>query len=269
MTCKELAELLDGRQYLNEISLEEQEKAKDSGLVVVFGYSDDNIEFTGAIRDEIGCYEGGKVYVKDGKIFKDNFMENGMPIDERYAITAIFAPKNPYCSWIYKTDIPHETFKIYEDDELYCVGIVFDINRLEETTERKNQKINIKPLISILEQYKLSDEQAEELQKVIDKLDDGLLVELPCKVGDTVYVDAMALSIYLMDIMDIKEENLPAYFVGEVVSFRITEKKKLVHIRIQEQWLDDFYFVSFGKTVFLTREEAEKALQEVKENDKQ
>ena len=92
-------------------------------------------------------------------------------------------------------------------------------------------------------------------------------IKLPCKVGDTVYVDTMALSIYLMDIMDIKEENLPAYFVGEVVSFRITEKKKLVQIRIQEKWLDDFYFVSFGKTVFLTREEAEKALQEVKEND--
>lgn len=251
MTCKELAELLDGRQYLNEISLEEQEKAKDSGLVVVFGCSDDNIEFTGAIRDEIGCYEGGKVYVKDGKIFKDDFMDKGMPIDERYAITAIFAPKNPYCSWIYKTDIPHETFKIYEDDELYCVGIVFDINRLEETTERKNQKINIKPLISILEQYKLSDEQAEELQKVIYKLNDGRLVELPCKVKDTVYINA---------------------WFGKAVP-HVVKKIGSVYIQTDDArhqgGTADFYADDFGKSVFLTREEAEKALEEVKENDKQ
>ena len=91
-------------------------------------------------------------------------------------------------------------------------------------------------------------------------------IKLPCKVGDTVYVDTRTLLTYSRGI---KEENLPAYFVVKVVSFRITEKKKLVKIRIQEKWLDNYCFVSFGKTVFLTREEAEKALKEVKENDKQ
>ena len=126
--------------------------------------------------------------------------------------------------------------------------------------------INLIELTSILEQYKLSDEQAEELQKVIYKLDDGRLVELPCKVRDVVYVDTRILPTYSMGF---KEENLPAYFVGEVVSFRITKKQKLVKIRIQEKWLDNYYFTSFGKTIFLTREEAEKALGEVKENDKQ
>ena len=33
-------------------------------------------------------------------------------------------------TWTYKTDIPHETFMIYEDDEAYCRGIVFLINDL-------------------------------------------------------------------------------------------------------------------------------------------
>ena len=94
--------------------------------------------------------------------------------------------------------------------------------------------------------------------------DKSQYIKLPCKVGDTVYVDTRTLLTYSRGI---KEENLPAYFVGKVVSFRITEKKKLVKIRIQEKWLDNYYFVSFGKTVFLTREEAEKALREVKEND--
>ena len=90
-------------------------------------------------------------------------------------------------------------------------------------------------------------------------------IKLPCKVGDTVYVDTRTLPKDIPPyLVNIKEENLPAYFVGKVVSFRITEEKKIAKIRIQEKWLDDFYFVSFGKTVFLTREEAEKALGGIK-----
>lgn len=34
-------------------------------------------------------------------------------------------------SWQYKTDIPHATFNVMEDDEVYCIGIVFDIKELE------------------------------------------------------------------------------------------------------------------------------------------
>ena len=41
MTAKELAELLNGREYGNEITSDEEKLAKESGLVVVFGYSDD------------------------------------------------------------------------------------------------------------------------------------------------------------------------------------------------------------------------------------
>ena len=41
-------------------------------------------------------------------------------------IEALFA-KEPGYTWIYKTDIPHETFEIVEDGEPYCRGIVFNI----------------------------------------------------------------------------------------------------------------------------------------------
>jgi hypothetical protein len=36
-------------------------------------------------------------------------------------------------SWQYKTDIPHATFKIMKDGDVYCIGIVFDIKELEAT----------------------------------------------------------------------------------------------------------------------------------------
>ena len=59
MTLKEFAKMLDGREYLHEITKEEEALAKEFGFVVVFGYSDDNAELRGAIDDEIGCYDGG------------------------------------------------------------------------------------------------------------------------------------------------------------------------------------------------------------------
>lgn len=47
MTAKELAEMLFGRKYGMEITSEEARATKDAGLVVVYGYSDDNVEFRG------------------------------------------------------------------------------------------------------------------------------------------------------------------------------------------------------------------------------
>ena len=61
MNAKELAAKLNGREYLREITDEEAKQAKASGLVVVYGASDDLIEFRGAIHDEGDCYDGGEI----------------------------------------------------------------------------------------------------------------------------------------------------------------------------------------------------------------
>ena len=44
-------------------------------------------------------------------------------------IEAIWCPPSGG-SWAYETEIPHAKFNIYEDEELYCVGIVFDMRSL-------------------------------------------------------------------------------------------------------------------------------------------
>ena len=54
MTAKELAEILSGREVGEEIIWGEERDIKDAGLVVVYGYSDDNVELCGAINDEVG-----------------------------------------------------------------------------------------------------------------------------------------------------------------------------------------------------------------------
>ena len=63
MDAKELAAKLNGREYCREITDEEVRQAKEAGLVVVFGASDDLIEFRGAIRDEGDCYDGREVLI--------------------------------------------------------------------------------------------------------------------------------------------------------------------------------------------------------------
>lgn len=109
MTIFEFAEGLNGREYLKEITPFEAQRAKELGFVVVFGYSDDNAEFYGAIEDEVGCFGGGRIY------------DHGIEF-----IEAVWC-KGDYC-WSYETNIPHATFDIYDDGEKYCKGIVFDIN---------------------------------------------------------------------------------------------------------------------------------------------
>lgn len=136
MTAKELASMLNGREYGKEITKEEISVAKESGLVVVFGASDDLMEFRGAIDDEVDCFEGGIAYVNENGILKapmncDECKKCEYVNDKRDACNTISAI---WCdgefSWTYHTEIPHETFEIMDDGEKYCRGIVFCLSDL-------------------------------------------------------------------------------------------------------------------------------------------
>lgn len=120
MDIKEFAQVLDGRKYgYPQFTKEELEIAKENGFVIVYGASDDLMEFDGAIHAEAGCFDGGEVYFdKTGAI--DEEFENSKCIEALWC-------KEDDITWTYKTDIPHETFMIYDDGEKYCRGIVFRI----------------------------------------------------------------------------------------------------------------------------------------------
>lgn len=80
----------------------------------------------------------------------------------------------------------------------------------------------------------------------------GLLVRLPCKVGDDLYC-----------IVNGEVKKLKVHSFG-VPDFEITD--------IEFKYVDGFKIVRFvgelGKTVFITREEAEKKLEEMKNGKK-
>lgn len=131
MNAKEFAVLLNGRSYGNELTKAEEAQARESGLVVVFGYSDDNMELCGAIHDEIGCYGGGTAYLTSAGLLCNDCGEDECPYFKQLKKDAatIEAVWNKYgYSWIYETNIPHESFDILEDGDTYCRGIVFALS---------------------------------------------------------------------------------------------------------------------------------------------
>ena len=79
----------------------------------------------------------------------------------------------------------------------------------------------------------------------------------PCKVGDTVY----AYSEDFFTILPYFVENVNVGYMDESRNYIVYEAN--CHADETDELLDeiDFDFDDFGKTVFLTREEAEKALE--------
>ena len=130
LTIKEVAEILDGNEYADEMLGLDLDEVRKSGIVVVFGYSDDNIEFRGAIDEELGCYGGGVFYLtKEGLV--ENCDEECAHFQRAMAKAVTieaFWCKEGGPDWSYETDIPHETFMIMEDGTEFCRGIVFKLS---------------------------------------------------------------------------------------------------------------------------------------------
>jgi len=135
MNKKELATKLNGRESGNEISTTEEESAKNSGLVVIFGYSDDNMEIRGVVNEEIGTYNGGEAYFTNQGLLENDCDNEDCPhfekLKEKSTKVEALWDTDGY-SWIYKINIPHATFEIMEDGEKYCRGIVFSLADIKE-----------------------------------------------------------------------------------------------------------------------------------------
>ena len=94
--------------------------------------------------------------------------------------------------------------------------------------------------------------------------DSSRYIELPCKVGDTVYrIVEMGTGIHY--------KQVGRYEVGCTKGYKIVpcEEKKKRFIRSVVVTKNNFFDIceNFGKTVFLSREDAEKALKERQSHD--
>ena len=92
----------------------------------------------------------------------------------------------------------------------------------------------------------------DRLRELAEADKDGRVVVLPCKVGDT---------IYFARAHPILQYKVTGYEMGEASISQVRSK----HVDKETGLTFNFTFRpgSIGKTVFLSREEAEKALQEM------
>jgi hypothetical protein len=131
MNKEELAKILNGREIGKEITRDEESEAEKNGLVVVFGGSDDLMEFHGFIDDEIPAYGGITQLITAKGLLENDCDSDDCPYFKEIkktvqsSIQAIWDAEG--YSWVYKTDIPHSQFDIMENGEKFCRGIVFDL----------------------------------------------------------------------------------------------------------------------------------------------
>ena len=93
----------------------------------------------------------------------------------------------------------------------------------------------------------------DRLRELAEADKDGRVVVLPCKVGDTVWIVGTVRKLY--------SAKVRTFFCGHTSAVRGDDDGGHIHmIRTTEC---DIPMQEFGKTVFLSREEAEKALQEM------
>lgn len=149
MNAQQLAALIDGRQYPFEMTDDEKDEAKKNGLVVVYGDSDDLLEFRGAIEEELSAWNGTTACLNEDGLIENDCDDEDCPYhakEKRGAveITSIWCnghedhDPDGGPAWTIKTDIPHVTFDIKEDDDIQSRGIVFSMDDLKAEWKRKN-----------------------------------------------------------------------------------------------------------------------------------
>nr|DAE45280.1 MAG TPA: hypothetical protein [Caudoviricetes sp.] len=132
-----------------------------------------------------------------------------------------------------------ERIKRPQKDDL----IVYTNGKYEDTIPAEMTNDDIRAVLKKLAAYEDLEEQ-------------GLLVRLPCKVGNTVYVPTRNFISELRITMISINNRGTLYFSW------VLDNDKGIYPN-----LDGFSGYELGKTVFLTREEAEKKLEEMKKND--
>jgi len=146
ITLKEFAAMLHGRDCSPNLSQNELLLAKLRGFVVVYGDSDDRVEFEGAIRAEghtnpltkdspagvLVLSDSGELLDEDSDLYAEYININ------RNAIKVFYCSKDNL-NWVFETDIPHETFLTYEGgyneeyadfDDGFARCIVFELSAL-------------------------------------------------------------------------------------------------------------------------------------------
>lgn len=111
-----------------------------------------------------------------------------------------------------------------------------------------------------------------ELEKALEKLatyedleEQGLLVRLPCKAGDTVWVVTSPINVFDYDKYDGDAEYKVYESFLSSVSYYASGEQFRIYAKVTNSFIAAYFReCDFGESIFFTREEAEKKLEEMK-----
>lgn len=109
---------------------------------------------------------------------------------------------------------------------------------------------------------------ATKLKEYEDLEEQGRLVKLPCKVGDTVWVVTSPFNVfdYIECDDDMKDEVYESYVSS--VSFYECGEQYRIYAKATNHFIGAYFReCDFGKTVFFTKSEAEAKLKELRGNN--
>ena len=107
----------------------------------------------------------------------------------------------------------------------------------------------------------------EKLAEYEDLEEQGLLVRLPCKVGDTVWVVTSPINVFGYDEYDgdAKYEVYESFLSS--VSYYASDEQFRIYAKVTNSFIAAYFReCDFGESIFLTREDAEKKLEKLQNN---
>lgn len=142
MNAQQLADILNGSEYPFRLAPEIRDDAKAAGLVIVYGASDDLIEFDGAFRDEVGCGNGTNVLVNRTGALDPDFEDDECSAEQVAFLRKTSKPIHVHWdegeyAWKYTTPIKHAEFDILEDGEKYCRAMVINIDDISMIKDKQ------------------------------------------------------------------------------------------------------------------------------------
>ena len=140
ISLESVKEQIHNCEYGHEMDKLDKDALKEAGIVIVYGYSDDNTEFEGAIYEEIGSYGGAYIRLTKDGLLENKCSDDDCPYYTEEAKKAKYYIKPKWCdgnadiktmiAWTYESNIPHITFDVLEDDEIFCRGMIFRLSDL-------------------------------------------------------------------------------------------------------------------------------------------
>ena len=136
-TKEQFAAMLNGREYREELTSDDINRAAESGLVVVLGRSDDICSLYGAVDDELDCYNGGRIALANGGVLRRQCDDEECPheaarFNKAKKLEIIWVDEHDGPCWKYDVPFDAAKFMVFDDGDEYCEGIVFDVADIDK-----------------------------------------------------------------------------------------------------------------------------------------